>query len=155
MRLRPDTHVTALVVASAGGHLVEAERAIQGLDLKCLWATASFPHTRKRGSDSQFYYLMDPERSVWRYAVNSLQSLFLICRVRPSVVITTGAGIALATCIIGKLVGAKLIVIETAASVDEISRTGNVLYRMADLFIVQWEALKPKLANAQFGGALI
>lgn len=143
-----------LVVASAGGHLQEALWAIEGLNISRAIATFRLPHLRTSG-DSQLYFLTDPHTSLAKYLLNAWQSIWLLGRVRPDVIITTGAGIALASALFGKLVGTRLIFIESAACVQELSRTGAFLYRFADLFIVQWPSLRAKYPRAKWAGSVL
>jgi UDP-N-acetylglucosamine:LPS N-acetylglucosamine transferase len=76
-------------------------------------------------------------------------------KVRPRVILTTGAGIAIPCALFGKLYGARLIVVESAARVKELSRTGLFLYQYADLFIVQWPELCSKYPKAVYGGYVL
>ncbi len=147
----------AVVVASGGGHLTEALLAIEGVPLRATIATLELPHTAKtlKGVGWKHYYLVDPHGNVIKYLKNFVQSLLLVLRDRPDYVISTGAGMAIPTCVIGKLLGAKLIFIETAARVTTPSRTGRLLYPLADLFLVQWEPLLKDYPKAKYGGVLL
>ena len=69
-------------------------------------------------------------------------------------IVSTGGGMSIATCLLGKLLGVKLIYIESAARVRSPSRTGKMLYSVADLFIVQWEPMLEHFPKAVYGGAL-
>jgi beta-1,4-N-acetylglucosaminyltransferase len=144
-----------LIVCSAGGHLREALLATEGLAMDFDVATFRLPHVSIPTGARALHFLIDPHTSLWKYAVNALQSLILLLRVRPQVVLTTGAGIAIACALLGKCMGARLIVIETAACVNLPSRTGAFLYRFADLFIVQWQELLRHYPKAVYGGALL
>lgn len=83
---------------------------------------------------------------------NSLKSLFIYIKVRPKYIVTTGAHTAGPMCCIGKIFGSKIIFIETFANSNTKSRTGNLVYKFADLFIVQWEELLELYPNAVYGG---
>lgn len=83
---------------------------------------------------------------------NSLKSLFIYVKVRPKYIVTTGAHTAGPMCCIGKIFGSKIIFIETFANSSTKSRTGNLVYKFADLFIVQWEELLELYPNAVYGG---
>jgi len=73
---------------------------------------------------------------------------------RPDVVITTGAGIAVFFCVFAKLLGAKLIFIESIARVEQPSLTARFLYPFSDLFIVQWPKLLKYFPKAKYMGRL-
>jgi predicted nucleotidyltransferase len=147
----------AVVVSSGGGHLAEALLAIEGVPLRATIATLRLPHTAAslKGLAWKTYYLVDPHGNFFKYLLNTLQSLLLILRDRPELIISTGAGMVIPTCLIGKLLGAKLVFIETAARVHTPSRTGRLLYRFSDLFMVQWEPLLEHYPEARYGGVLL
>lgn len=159
-RLQVDNTVKpprAIVVSSGGGHLSEALLAIEGVPLRATIATLRLPHTQSslQGKAWKIFYLIDPHGNFIKYLKNTFQSLLLVLRDRPEVVISTGAGMVIPTCLIAKLLGAKLVFIETAARVHTPSRTGQLLYRYADLFVVQWEPLLEHYPKAKYGGVLL
>ena len=83
---------------------------------------------------------------------NSFKSLFLYIKIRPNVIITTGAHTAGPMCCIGKIFGSKIIYIETLANMHTKTITGRLIYHFADLFIVQWESMLKLYPKAVYGG---
>lgn len=73
---------------------------------------------------------------------------------RPDVVITTGAGIVVFFCVFAKLLGAKLIFIESMARVERPTLTARMLYPFTDLFFVQWPNLLKFFPKAKYVGRL-
>lgn len=144
-----------LIVCSAGGHLLEALRATEGVAMDFDVATFRLPHQQVPPGARTLHYLVDPHVSTGKYVLNALQSLWLMFRLRPQVVLTTGAGIAIACALIGKCLGARLIFVETVAGVGRLSRTGALLYRVADLFIVQWPEIRNRYPRAVYGGCIL
>ena len=71
--------------------------------------------------------------------------------IRPKIVVSTGAGIAIPMILLAKKVGSKIIFIETGARVIEPSNTGKFIYKYADLFIVQYEPLLKCFDKAKLG----
>jgi UDP-N-acetylglucosamine--N-acetylmuramyl-(pentapeptide) pyrophosphoryl-undecaprenol N-acetylglucosamine transferase len=59
-------------------------------------------------------------------------------RVRPEVVITSGAGVVVPYCVMARVLGARIIYMETMARVTSGSRAGRVLSRIAESTLVQW-----------------
>jgi len=147
--------VSVCIVCSAGGHLTEALAATSELKGEKYFVTFDEPHVRERLRDEEVYYVVDPHVSLRLYIHNALQSLRIFLRKRPRVVISNGAGIALATCVLAKLSGSTLIFIENGARVTTPSRTGRLVYRLADLFIVQWKPLLKHYPKAVYGGPLL
>jgi len=73
---------------------------------------------------------------------------------RPDVVISTGAGAVVFFCVFAKLLGAKLVFLESMAKVTHPTWTARVLYPFADLFMVQWPGLLKFFPKAKFLGRL-
>lgn len=88
-------------------------------------------------SPRKTYHVCHPRRSGLRTARNLLQSLRIVLCERPELVISSGADVAVPVCILARLMGAKLVYIETAGELRP-SLSGRLLYPFADLFIVQW-----------------
>ena len=75
-------------------------------------------------------------------------------REKPDFVVTTGALISFPFCVYAKLMGAKVIYIETFARVKDRSLTGRLVYPIADLFLVQWESLLQFYPKAKYVGGI-
>jgi UDP-N-acetylglucosamine:LPS N-acetylglucosamine transferase len=82
------------------------------------------------------------------------ESLAIWLSEKPDCVISTGALATFPICVIAKLFGKKVIYIESFARVDAPSLTGKLMYRVADLFIVQWEEMMSFYPNAVYGGGI-
>ena len=85
---------------------------------------------------------------------NSTLSLIYLIREKPDVIISTGALSAVPVCYIGKLLGTKVVFIESYAKVTSPTLSGKLVYKVADLFIVQWEELRSYYPNAVYGGSI-
>lgn len=84
----------------------------------------------------------------------TLQQAFILLKERPDVIITTGAGVVIPTCLMAKMMRRKVIYIESFARVNTPNKTGVFVYKFADLFIIQWEELRDYYPNAIYGGAI-
>lgn len=144
-----------IVVGAGGGHLTEGLLATNNVPMIRYIATYKLPHTEGWLENEKFYPLVDPHGSLVKYAINVMQSLRILVAVRPHVVISTGGGISIAVSLLGKLFGARLVYIESGARVCTHSRTGDLLYRFSDLFIVQWRPLLDRYPKAVYGGLLL
>jgi UDP-N-acetylglucosamine--N-acetylmuramyl-(pentapeptide) pyrophosphoryl-undecaprenol N-acetylglucosamine transferase len=80
-------------------------------------------------------------RNVWR-------SLRIALRERPQVIVTSGAGSVVAFCVFGRLLGARIVFLETMARVTSPSASGRVLSRIAKRVLVQWEEMEHVYRNA-------
>ncbi len=143
------------VVCSAGGHLSEALSSIENVSADTCVVTKHDKHVAGRLKKYDVYFVNDPHTSLWGFFVNALRSLFIYMKQRPKIILSTGSGIALATCMLGKLFGSKIIYIESGAKVIAPSKTGKFMYRYADVFYVQWKPMLEVYPDAIYVGGLI
>jgi beta-1,4-N-acetylglucosaminyltransferase len=95
-----------------------------------------------------------PLRYIYKFTYNMAKSLYLFLKLRPDVVVTTGAHTSVPMCYIAKLFGKKVIFIESFAKTSTPTLSGKMVYPIADLFIVQWEGMKKHYPNAVYGGSI-
>ena len=77
-------------------------------------------------------------------AVLALKVLWVVIKIRPDFVISTGAAPGFFALMFGKLFGAKTIWIDSCANVDRLSVSGEKVKCFADLWLTQWEHLEGK-----------
>ena len=97
------------IVCSAGGHLTEALLAVEGVDYPAFLVTYRLPHMERVLPLKEYYFITNPHKSPWKYVVNFCQSWRIYLQKRPRFILSTGSGMAIATCLIGKLGGSKII----------------------------------------------
>lgn len=145
-------------ISCAGGHFEEI-RQLKDVEARYphFYVVSKQKDTKAMDLGCKKYLVrnMRYERKIKVYInliVTSIQQLFIYAKERPDIVITTGAGTAIPLCLYAKFFGKKLIYIESLARMDSVSKTGKLLYKRADLFIVQWEGLLEIVPKAVFGG---
>jgi beta-1,4-N-acetylglucosaminyltransferase len=150
--------VKICLVCSAGGHLTQMQRLLPAFEGKTYFFV-TFKSDYSQHLERA--YLIDYRLGYIRERLTWLKTIFIAFRIlvkeRPDVVISTGGGeIAIPFCYIGRLLGAKIIYIETLARVTTRSAAGKLVYRIADLFLVQWETLLKQYGKkAQYWGNVI
>ena len=147
-----------LLTASSGGHLEE----IANLDLLGeLYEVMLL--TEKTNCDisswyNKVYYVPQVNRKelkcLLKLITNAFISLRVLLRHKPTAVISTGALATIPVCLLAKLMRIKVIYIESFARMDSPSRTGRLMYKIADKTIVQWEAVRKFYPNAIYGGSI-
>lgn len=70
-----------------------------------------------------------------------LEMALVILRVRPDIVITTGAAPGFAAIFFGKLIGAKTVWLDSIANSEQLSNSGAQAKRWADVWLTQWPNL--------------
>jgi UDP-N-acetylglucosamine:LPS N-acetylglucosamine transferase len=79
----------------------------------------------------------------------------IVFQERPDVVISTGAAPGCLTCFLGKLIGAKVVWMDSITNVERLSLSGRMVRHIADLFLVQWPELARRYRGVQYVGAVI
>ncbi|MDD5148632.1 MAG: hypothetical protein PHH08_04180 [Candidatus ainarchaeum sp.] len=143
------------LACSAGGHLTEL------LQLEKAWlGKEHFFVSDYRGNaiglskKERVIFAECPRRNPVKLAKNFFQSLGIILREKPDAIISTGADTAVPLCILGRMFGKKIIFIESFCRVREPSVSGKIMYRVADVFFVQWEENLKFFPKAKFAGSV-
>lgn len=84
-----------------------------------------------------------------------LRCIRIVSRERPDVAISTGAAVGCIMCFLGKLLGTKVVWIDSITNVERISLSGRMVRYIADLFLVQWVELTERYSNVEYAGAII
>lgn len=105
--------------------------------------------------NEKVYFIIDPKRDPMKLITNFRQSLSILKKENPDVILSTGAAAAVPSCFAAKMLGKKLIFVETLAAVNKPSLSGRVIYPISDLFVIQWRGLKKYYNKAIYGGPLI
>jgi beta-1,4-N-acetylglucosaminyltransferase len=84
----------------------------------------------------------------------AIQACAILLRTRPDAMITTGPGVAVPVCAVAKALRVKVVFIETGSRIHALSTTGKIVYRFADLFLVQWQELLAACPKAVYAGRL-
>lgn len=84
----------------------------------------------------------------------AIKVLWILCRERPDVIVSTGAAPGYFALRLGKLMGSRTIWLDSIANVEELSLSGRKAGKYADLWLTQW----PHLAlpdGPHFAGAVL
>ncbi len=149
-----------LFISSTGGHLNELlmlKEMFNKYDYHIVTEKTKSNLELKETYPNRVDYLIYGSKShplvyPFKLLANCFVSLFIYLKVRPKVIVTTGAHTAGPMCCIGKILGSKIVYIESFANIHNKSVTGKVIYYFADLFIVQWEDMLKVYPKAVNGG---
>lgn len=149
-----------LFISSTGGHLSEMmmlNDLFKKYDYHIITektdTTKSLKDKYKKRIDYLIYGTKDhPMSYPFKLLANCFKSLYLYFKIKPDFIVTTGAHTAGPMCCIGKIFGSRIIYIETFANMRTKTITGKLIYKFADLFIVQWESMLELYPKATYGG---
>ena len=149
-----------MFISSTGGHfneLLQLEKMFNNYDYSIVTEkTKSNAYLKDKYKDRVSYLIYGTKYHFisypFKFCFNFIKSGFIYLKYRPDYIITTGVHTAVPMCIIGKILGSKIIYIETFANMVSKTVTGKLIYPITDKFIVQWESMKKLYPNADFGG---
>lgn len=138
-----------LAVSSGGGHWVELIRLSPAFEGHLIvFATVDDAYRSEAGA-ARFYTIRDVTRwNKLRWIQTFVKLAYIFLREGPDVVISTGALPGYFSLRLAKWFGAKTIWVDSIANVDELSLSGKMIGKYADLWLTQW----PQLAKP--GGPL-
>lgn len=85
---------------------------------------------------------------------NFFINIFLYIKIRPEYIIAVGVNSVFSICIIGKIFGSKIIFIEPFSNIEHKTFNGGLIYKLANLFIVQWADMLKAYPDATYGGGI-
>lgn len=151
-----------LFISSCGGHLnelMQLKKCFDKYDYHIITEKNESTKEMKKEYNNKISYLVYGTKKhmlIYPFVllINSFKSLFYFIKYHPKYIVTTGTHTAGPMCCIGKLFGSKIIYIETFANINTKTKTGSLIYKFADLFIVQWESMLEIYPKAVYWGWL-
>jgi UDP-N-acetylglucosamine:LPS N-acetylglucosamine transferase len=155
---RAEETVDALLVCTAGGHLLQLSMLREAWSgYRSAWVVASH-----EGSDvasllehDEVHLAFSPAaRSLKNLARNLLLARRLLRRLEPKVVVTTGAAVAVPFAWMARLHGVPVVYVESLARSDRPSLSCRLVAPVADRVYVQWPELQSALPRARYAGTV-
>jgi UDP-N-acetylglucosamine:LPS N-acetylglucosamine transferase len=153
--MRGERKKKVLAIASGGGHWVQLLRlrpALAGDEVTYVTVRRAY---RVDVGAAPFHTVVDATRwSPLRLVVLVLQVAWIVARVRPDVVVTTGAAPGYFAVRLARWFGARSVWIDSIANVDALSLSGDRALPHADLALTQWPLLA-RPGGPQYEGAVL
>lgn len=145
------------LVASSGGHLSQLLKLSESWKRhKTFCVTTTDVVGRKIQEFGKVYVVGECNRN---HLIRVIKVLFrcirIVLRERPDVLISTGAAPGCMVCFLSKIIGAKVVWIDSITNIEKMSLSGRMVRYIADLFLVQWPELAEKYKNVEYVGAVI
>jgi UDP-N-acetylglucosamine:LPS N-acetylglucosamine transferase len=145
----------AIATASFGGHW------IQLLRLKPLFEKYETTYVSTRAElgemvqGNAFLVINDSAaESKLKLIITFAKALIIVLRVRPHVVVSTGAAPGFALIFWGRIFGAKTVWVDSIANAEQMSRSGRLARRFSTLWLSQWQDVAEQ-SGAQHLGRVI
>lgn len=144
-----------LLISSSGGHWKQMRRIEPAFDNFIKFYASTDSSYSQFVPDEAFYSL--PDASLWNkpgLLWQALKVLFLLIKIRPDVVFSTGASVGFFALFFAKKMNKKTIWLDSLANAEQMSMSGLKVRPYADLWLTQWEHLaKPE--GPHFYGAVL
>jgi UDP-N-acetylglucosamine:LPS N-acetylglucosamine transferase len=149
------TQKKVLAVASAGGHWVQLMRMAPAFSHhQVRWVSTASGLSGKIPC-GDFAAVRDA--SMWDkpgLLIMAVQVLWQVLRLRPDVVISTGAAPGYFAVVFGRLLGARTIWVDSIANAEELSLAGRKVRRWAHHWLTQWPELSHEDGPHHIGAVL-
>ena len=145
-----------LAISSGGGHWVQLLRlrpAFEGCDV--MYATVKEGYRADLGEGADFRVIrMQTAGASSTSSAPPSASRGCLLRLKPDVVITTGAAPGYFAVRFGKLLGARVVWVDSVANAEELSLSGQKAGSFVDLWLTQWPHLARDGGPQCFGSVL-
>lgn len=151
-----------MFIASSGGHLTELMKIsslFEKYDFSIVTEKTRNNMKLKAKYPNRVSYLLHGSKEflftyIFKFIYNSIKSVILYLKYHPDYIVTTGTHTAVVLSYIGKILGTKIVYIETFANINSKTMAGKMIYPIADLFIVQWEEMLKLYPKAKYFGGV-
>jgi len=144
-----------IAAASFGGHWVQLQRLRPLLDQhRTVFVSTSEGLSAKFSSGNYCRVCDAAADNKVKLCMLFFQAFYHVIRIRPDIVITTGAAPGLAFVIAGRLLGAKTIWIDSIANAEAISLSGRLAKRWSSLWLSQWQDVAEREGASYLGSVI-
>jgi UDP-N-acetylglucosamine:LPS N-acetylglucosamine transferase len=151
------TRADVLLVCSSGGHLLQLN-ALRGAwgDFRRVWVTFDKADARSLLEGEHVVHAYGPtNRNLRNLARNAILAWRIVRDVRPSVMVTTGAGVAVPFAWVARLRRIPVVYIESFTRIEEPSLSLRLIRPAASRVYVQWPELAQRVRGARYVGSIL
>jgi len=149
-----ENRMKLLLACSSGGHFATMKEVkLFWSQHERIWVTDRKKDTSALDNGENVYWLpYQAPRDILRLLGNIPSTIKIIWQEKPDVVVLTGASIAINFAFVARVLGVRVVYIESISRFEELSFSGKVVYPVVNEFYVQWPQLCKKYPKANFKG---
>lgn len=144
-----------LALASGGGHWVQLQRlrpAFEGFETSYV---SMFESYAQQVAGSRYYIVPDASRfDLKSFLPVFFKALGIMLKERPKAVVTTGSAPMLSFILLGRLLGARTLWVDSIANSERMSTSGRLAKKLAHRVVSQWPEVAAK-EGVECWGAVI
>ena len=145
-----------LLVCSTGGHLLQLV-ALRGAweSFSHVWVTFDKSDAQSLLAGERVVHAFGPtNRNVKNFFRNLGLAWRVVGRLRPRVILTTGAGVAVPFAWLGRLRGARVVYVESITRIDAPSLSCRLIAPVTARIYVQWPELEGVVRGSRYVGSV-
>lgn len=144
-----------LAISSGGGHWVQLLRLVPAFEGAEVHYACTDPAAKSDVMPAAFHSYPDANKSQpLKLALTAVRVAYLIARIRPDVIVSTGAAGGGLAVIMGRWLGIRTLFVDSIANAKELSVSAKLALRAADAVFTQWPKVAAK-TPAQFRGSVL
>jgi exopolysaccharide biosynthesis glucuronosyltransferase PssD len=155
MRTEKRSQPVILAVSSGGGHWIQMLRVSPAFSGAKVHYVTTDPSAGHQVKTAQFHIVLDANKDTpVRLIICAIKLFWLVARIRPDVVVSTGAAGGYLAIRIARLFGARTMFIDSIANARELSMSARLSQRVADRVLCQWPQVA-ETTGTEYCGAVI
>jgi len=143
-----------LAVASGGGHWIQLLRLRPAFAGHLTTFVSVDPAAAKDVAPARYFAICDANRDTkLKLLTLTAQLAFIVGRVRPHVIVTTGAAPGYVAVRLGRIVGARTMFIDSVANARDLSLSARLAEAHVDRLMTQWPPVAAS-TGADYAGSV-
>lgn len=145
------------LICSSGGHFYELYSIRKFCENSAhFWITFPTSDTKSILKDDKVYWAYYPtNRNLKNLFKNIILAFQILKKEKPSVIISTGAGVCVPFMYMAKIFGIKTVYLESMTRIESLSLSAKLVYPIVDHILVQWSELAKKYKKTKFTGTYL
>lgn len=144
-----------LALASGGGHWVQLQRLRPAFEEFDTVYVSMFDSYAEQVAGSRYYVVPDASRfDLKSFLPVFAKAMAIILKERPKAIVTTGSAPMLSFILLGRLIGARTLWVDSIANSERMSTSGRMAKKLAHCVISQWPEVAAK-EDVAFWGAVV
>jgi len=145
------------LICSAGGHFLQLYLLKEFWEkYDHFWVTFPKEDTLYLLKNEKYYWAFQPtNRNIKNLLKNFILAIKIFSKEKPTIVISTGAGVCVPFIYLARMLGKKTIYIESATRIKDLSLSAKLIYPVVNYLVVQWKELESKYKKTKFAGRVI
>ena len=145
-----------LLISSSGGHWVQMNRLKPALEGNALFFACTDKSYEQVVTEGKFFAVPEASQTSSKFTIlaQAFCVLFILLKIKPHAIITTGAAPGFFALFFGRFLKIKTVWLDSIANVDEPSLSGRKAAKYADLYLTQWQHLAGVNGLQYFGSVI-